>query len=99
MLQCPRWNNLTFCNHCCLTFFLFGAALLDSLSRTMIVSALKSQLEIFRSEVIQYRDLWGESLEQPLPDYRVKNFNYALTPISSDPDSSPTIPLLACPSR
>jgi hypothetical protein len=40
----------------------------------MIVSALKSQLETFRSQVIEYRDLWADSLEGPLPDYPVRNF-------------------------
>jgi hypothetical protein len=40
----------------------------------MIVSALRKQLETFRSQVIEYRDLWGDSLEQPLPDYPVRNF-------------------------
>jgi len=40
----------------------------------MIVSALKTQLESFRSQVVQYRSLWGDSLEEPLPDYPVKNF-------------------------
>jgi hypothetical protein len=34
----------------------------------MIVSALKSQLETFRSEAIKYRDLYAESLEGPMPE-------------------------------
>ena len=39
----------------------------------MIVSDLKSQLEAFRSQAIEYRRLWGNSLEGPLPDYPVRN--------------------------
>ena len=41
----------------------------------MKVSELKEQLEKFAREVVGYRDLWGESLEGPLPDYPVKNFD------------------------
>jgi hypothetical protein len=41
----------------------------------MTVAQLQADLESFRRELIQYRDLWNDSLEQPLPDYPVKNFN------------------------
>jgi REase_DpnII-MboI len=39
----------------------------------MLVSQLKQQLEEFRRGTVEHRDLWGASLEPPLPDYPVSN--------------------------
>ena len=39
----------------------------------MLVSELKEQLEKFLVELTEHRDLWNASLEQPLPDYAVRN--------------------------
>jgi uncharacterized protein (TIGR02391 family) len=39
----------------------------------MRVSALLSALDEFRERLIEHRELWGKSLDQPMPDYPVRN--------------------------